>query len=168
MRRRSINWIHSTLLILALLVASEASAAQQAKWFEIGLPAVAPNQASIDLLLLGVRVASLKPFVPGIDCSIVTLPVALTKGVVVLGLGFDATFPIRLDRGATLTPRVGGSALTEGSAERRGAEVTTGYNAGVGLVARTSAATTVRLDITHHWLAGNLGVSIVTIGFQMH
>jgi hypothetical protein len=165
--RRSINWVHSTLLILALLVSPRTSAAQLAKWFELGLPAVSPNEARIELLLLGVRVGSLKPLVPGIDCSIVTLPVALTQGVVVLGTGLDVTFPIRLG-GATLTPRLGGSALIYGSVQERGAEVTTGYNAGLGLVGRTSATTGVRLDITHHWLKGNLGLTIVTLGFQMH
>jgi hypothetical protein len=165
--RRSISGIRWTLFIVALLVSPEASAAQLAKWFELGLPAVGPNETSIELLLLGFRVGSLKPLVPGIDCSIVGLPVALTQGVVVFGAGLDVTLPIRFG-GATLAPRVGGSALIRGSAEQRGAEVTTGYNAGVGLVARTSATTGVRLDITRHWLEGNLRLTIITLGFQMH
>jgi hypothetical protein len=164
--RRSIKEVHAALLILALLVPG-TSAAQLAKWFELGFPAVGPNEASIGLLLLGVRVGSLKPLVPGIDCSIVTLPVALTQGVLVLATGLDIAFPIRFG-GATLIPRAGGSALAYGPAEERAAEVITGYNAGVGLLARTSATTTVRLDVTHHWLADNLGVTIVSLGFQMH
>jgi hypothetical protein len=159
--------LHSTLFIVALLVSPKASAAQLAKWFELGLPAVSPNEASIELLLLGFRVGSLKPLVPGIDCSIVTLPVALAHGVAVFGAGLDVAFPIRLG-GATLAPRVGGSALVYGSVEERGAEVTTGYNAGVGLVARTGPTTGVRLDITRHWLEGNLRLTIITLGFQMH
>jgi hypothetical protein len=165
--RRSIDRVHSTLLLLALLVSPRASAAQLAKWFELGLPAVSPNEARVEFLILGFRAGSLKPLVPGIDCSIVTLPVALTQGILVFGAGLDVAFPIRFG-GATLIPRVGGSALIEGSAWQGGAEVTTGYNAGVGLVGRTSATTGVRLDVTHHWLEGNLRVTIVTLGFQMH
>ena len=163
---QSLKGLHAALFILALLVYPRTSAAQLAKWFELGLPAVGPNETSIALLLLGVRVGSLKPLVPGIDCSVLTLPVALTQGVLVLGAGLDGAFPIRFG-GATLVPRVGGSALIYGPAEERGAEVITGYNAGVGLVARTSAMRTVRLDITHHWLADKLAVTIVTLGFQM-
>jgi hypothetical protein len=157
------------LLILALLGSPRASAAQLAKWLELGLPAVAPNQASVDLRLIGFRVGSIRPLVLGVDCSIATLPVALTRGVVVLGSVLDLTFPIPVSRWATLTPRVGGSALVLGGlGELSGVGVTTGYNAGVGLVGRTSPTTAVRLDITHHWFADNLGVAIVTIGFQMH
>jgi hypothetical protein len=165
--RRSIKGVHAALLFSALLVLPRTSAAQIGKWFELGFPAVGPDEASIELLLLGVRVGSLKPLVPGIDCSIVTLPVVLTHGVLVLATGLDVAFPIRFG-GATLIPRAGGSALTYGPAEERFAEVIAGYNAGVGLVARTSATTTVRLDVTHHWLAENLGVTIVSLGFQMH
>ena len=165
--RRFIKGAHAALLITALLVLPRTSAAQLANWFELGLPAVGPDEASVGLLLLGVRVGSLKPLVPGIDCSIVTLPVALTQGVLVLGAGLDGAVPIRFG-GVTLIPRVGGSALTYGPAEERAAEVIAGYNAGVGLVARTSAVTTVRLDVTHHWFADNLGVTIVSLGFQMH
>ena len=164
--RRSIKGVPAALLITALLVLPRTSAAQLAKWFELGLPAVAPNEMSIGLLLLGVRVGSLKPLVPGIDCSIVALPVALTQGVLVLGAGLDGAVPIRFG-GATLIPRAGGSAIFYAPAEERGAEVITGYNAGVGLVARTSATATVRLDLTHHWLAENLGFTVVSLGFQM-
>jgi hypothetical protein len=64
---------------------------------------------------------------------------------------------------------VSGSALVLGGpAELGGFGVTTGYNTGVGLVGRTDPTAGVRLDITHHWFAGNRVVSIVTIGFPMH
>jgi hypothetical protein len=63
-----------------------------------------------------------------------------------------------LGREATLTPRVGGSALVLGGlGELSGFGVTTGYNAGVRLVGRTGPTAGVRLDFTHHWFAGHWG-----------
>ena len=85
---------------------------------EAGIHAVDPAWRGPEYLpTLGVRVGSLKPLVPGIDCSIVTLPVALTHGILVLGAGLDGAFPIRFGW-ATLIPRAGGSASWPGSAPR--------------------------------------------------
>ena len=168
--RRFIKFVHPALLTFALLLSARASAAQLVKSFEIGLPLTTPTRQSIDLLLFGIRGGSIKPLVPGVDCSIATMPAAQAVGVLVVGAGLDVTYPTPLARWATLTPRVGASALVLGGLLAPGGfEVTTGYNAGVGLVARTDPKTAVRLDITHHWLPGNWATSVVTIGIvQMH
>jgi hypothetical protein len=162
--------VRIVLLTLALVVSARAGVAQLAKSFEIGFPMVAPKQARVDFLLLGFRVWSVRSLAVGVDCSIATLPVLLTKGVLVLGSGLDLTYPIPLGRAGTLTPRIGGSVLADGGvvADLRGSAGATGYNAGAGLVGRTGSLTRVRLDITHHWFPKNQGAWIVTIGFPMH
>jgi hypothetical protein len=88
---RSMHRVRLVLLTLALLVSARAGVAQLAKAFEIGFPVVAPQEARVDFLLLGFRVGSIRTLALGVDCSIATLPVLLTKGVLVLGSGLDLT-----------------------------------------------------------------------------
>jgi len=168
--RRSIDRVQPALLTLAFLILARGSAAQLGKSFEIGFPVMAPDQARVDFLLLGFRVGSMKPLALGVDCSIATLPVLLTKGALTLGSGLDLAYPIPLGRGAILTPRVGGSTLVLAGvlADLGDRGVTAGYNAGVGLVGPPGLTGGVRLDFTHHWFAENRGISIMTIGFPMH
>lgn len=157
--------VHTALLVLALLISARASVAQVATSFEVGLPMVGPSQTSLALLLVGFRVASIKPFAPGVDWSIAVVPIALVYGLVLAKSDLDLTYPIPLGGGATLTPRAGASALVLGGFAAPGGEAVPGYNVGVGFVARTGAKTAVRLDIARDWFREYGGLSILTIGF---
>ena len=154
--RRFISHAQTALLALSLPVVARTSAAQLATSLEIGLPAA--RGTNLSFLLIGVRVASikpLKPFVPGIDWSLDVAPLYL-----IARSGFDLTYPISLGCKATFTPRAGVSALwdtPDGAAA--------GYNVGVGLVARTGPTTAVRVDFTQDWFRGQRFDPIVTMGF---
>jgi len=157
------NRFHIALPLGVLLVSGEARAAQLATSFEVGLATVNPARASLDLLLVGFRVGSIKPFVPGVDWSIAVAPAAFREGFLLAKSALDLTYPISLGCGAILTPRTGLSALA--GVGSGGAGAVAGYNVGVGLVARAGPRWAVRLDITQDWFLGERFTPIVTIGF---
>jgi hypothetical protein len=152
------------LIVLSLLVSARTGAAQLATSYEIGLPAVPPEDASLDLLLVGVRVSSIKPLSPGVDCEFIVLPVVLAQGVLIFASGFDATYPLPISRSVLIAPRVGVSVLAVGAFSTSGGfEAEPGYNVGGGLVWRTDPKTAVRVDFGRHWF-DEYAVNVVTIG----
>ena len=161
--RRFSSHGETVLLALGLLVSARTSAAQLTTWYQAGLPAVPVEQMTLDLLMVGVRVASIKPLVPGVDCEVVVLPMGLAHGVLVSGLGLDITYPLPVGRSVLIAPRAGASALAA-AVSPGGLYTEMGYNVGVGLVGRTDAKTVVRVDIGRHWFDEGFGVTLVTLG----
>lgn len=159
--RKFISRSKTVLLALGLVASARAGVAQVATSYQIGLPAVPPEQLSMDLLMVGVRVASIKPLVPGIDFEFLLLPAVLAQGALVFGSGLDATCPLPISRLVLIAPRAGASVLV--AAAPGGLYTEPGYNVGVGLVGHTGAKTAVRVDIGRHWF-DEYGVTVVTIG----
>ena len=164
--RRFISHVDSVLLALSLLVSARTSAAQVATSYEMGWPGVPVlDRMSPAVVLFGVRIASIKPLVPGVDFQFVVPPVLLANGLLLVGLGLDVTYPLPIGRSAIISPRAGASSLLGGVlAEYDGLTIATGYNVGVGLVAGMDAKTAIRVDVGRHWFPEGLGGFVVTMG----
>src|SRR5881628_3649725 len=104
-----------------------------------------------------------------VDFALATLPVAAAYGVLVLGADLDASWTVALSDGVRLMPRGGvSSAFGVALDGDGGAGAVVGYNAGIGLLQRTSPTTAVRLDYTYRRLVidqERLPLSSLTIGF---
>src|SRR2546428_2275571 len=105
----------------------------------------------------------------GVDFALATLPVAAAYGVLVLGADLDASWTVALRDGVRLMPRGGVSGAFGVALDGDGgAGAVVGYNAGIGLLQRTSPTTAARLDYTYRRLASDqerLPLSSLTIGF---
>ena len=111
----------------------------------------------------------MRPQTVGVDFALATLPVAAAYGVLVLGADLDASWTVALSDGERLMPRGGvSSAFGVALDGDGGAGTVVGYNAGIGLLQRTSPTTAVRLDYTYRRLTidrESLPLSSLTIGF---
>ena len=159
------------IVVTGLACAAPCSTvAQQATSFDAGvLGAANPFQPNAALGQVGLRVATVRPQTVGVDFALATLPVAAACGVLVLGADLDASWTVALSDGVRLMPRGGvSSAFGVALDGDGGAGAVVGYNAGIGLLQRTSPTTAVRLDYTYRRLVidqERLPLSSLTIGF---
>lgn len=132
-------------LALCCTAAGRAQGPRLTAW-EVGVASV---NGEGSLLQVGYRASWVEQNKLGVDVAVATSPVALMSLYILAAVDLDGVYAVGIDPHVTLVGRAGGTGVV--AFGRRDAELVHGYNVGLGLLARDSGASGLRLDFVHRW-----------------